>query len=92
MAGIDRKSSIESEPRTLNIDQLQFARDAAMNVMNTRSNEEALSIFTEGLAPVGSVVKQNGNTMVHSDEEEVDYSINQLQLRRGSKDVATAPF
>ncbi|XP_011032336.1 PREDICTED: uncharacterized protein LOC105131187 isoform X2 [Populus euphratica] len=47
MVRIQRKSSIESEPRTLTMDQIHFAREAALYVVNTRSIEEALSIFTE---------------------------------------------
>ncbi|KAB5548287.1 hypothetical protein DKX38_011693 [Salix brachista] len=46
-ARIDRKPSIEFEPRTLTMDQIQFAREAALYVMNTRSMEAALSVFTE---------------------------------------------
>ncbi|CAA2961492.1 ATP-dependent zinc metalloprotease FTSH 10, mitochondrial-like [Olea europaea subsp. europaea] len=45
--GIERQSSIEKEPLTLNIDQIQFAREAALYVMNNRSIEEALRIFTK---------------------------------------------
>ncbi|XVE86543.1 hypothetical protein DITRI_Ditri18aG0041600 [Diplodiscus trichospermus] len=44
---IDRKSSIESEPRTLSFDQIQCAREAAMYVLSTRSIEEAMTIFTK---------------------------------------------
>nr|GMC93162.1 uncharacterized protein LOC109146497 isoform X1 [Ipomoea batatas]GMC98773.1 uncharacterized protein LOC109146497 isoform X1 [Ipomoea batatas] len=44
---LDRKSSIENEPRTLNINQIQFAREAALSVLSTTSIEEALRIFTE---------------------------------------------
>ncbi|GAV92523.1 hypothetical protein CFOL_v3_35902, partial [Cephalotus follicularis] len=47
IARIDRESSIEIEPRTLKFDQIQYARDAALNVMRTRSIEEAMSIFTK---------------------------------------------
>ncbi|WCJ39290.1 hypothetical protein M5689_020288 [Euphorbia peplus] len=51
---IDRKSSIETEPRTLPVEQLEYAREAAIDVMNTRSLEEAVTIFTKGLEPVVS--------------------------------------
>ncbi|KAG2711581.1 hypothetical protein I3760_04G083500 [Carya illinoinensis] len=44
---IDRKSSIDSEPRTLSIDQIHYAREAALYVMKTMSIEEAMSIFTQ---------------------------------------------
>ncbi|XP_042976049.1 uncharacterized protein LOC122307309 isoform X2 [Carya illinoinensis] len=44
---IDRKSSIDSEPRTLSIDQIHYAREAALYVMKTMSIEEAMSNFTQ---------------------------------------------
>ncbi|KAJ6419274.1 hypothetical protein OIU84_029395 [Salix udensis] len=73
-ARIDRKPSIEFEPRTLTMDQIQFAREAALYVMNTRSMEAALSVFTEGLEPVvGTVARRNGsavNWMEMMSEEE----------------------
>ncbi|XP_022971739.1 uncharacterized protein LOC111470407 [Cucurbita maxima] len=47
MGRMDRKSSIETEPRTLKMNQIQFARLTALYVMNTTSMEEAIKIFTE---------------------------------------------
>ncbi|KAG1331207.1 hypothetical protein COCNU_02G011750 [Cocos nucifera] len=49
---IERKSSIENEPLTLTLDQLQYAREEALWVLGTKTMEEALNIFTEGLKPV----------------------------------------
>ncbi|KAJ6366328.1 hypothetical protein OIU77_002832 [Salix suchowensis] len=72
-ARIDRKPSIEFEPRTLTMDQIQFAREAALYVMNTRTMEAALSVFTEGLEPVVGVARGNGsavNWMEMMSEEE----------------------
>ncbi|XVE74601.1 hypothetical protein DITRI_Ditri12bG0030400 [Diplodiscus trichospermus] len=85
---IDRKSSIESEPRTLRIDQIQYAREAALYVVSTRSIEEAMSIFTKGLEPVVSVARDNMGTMM--DRKEMEY-LEELQLQ-GMRDVASAPF
>ncbi|XWS29890.1 hypothetical protein CRYUN_Cryun24cG0069200 [Craigia yunnanensis] len=85
---IDRKSSIESEPRTLNIDQIQCAREAAMYVVSTRSIEEAMSIFTEGLEPVVSVGGDNMGTMMDLKEMK---NLEELQLQ-GIRDVASVPF
>ncbi|CAI9108888.1 OLC1v1008590C1 [Oldenlandia corymbosa var. corymbosa] len=48
MPNLERKSSIENEPRTLNLSQIQIAREAALYVVSTRSMEEALRIFTAG--------------------------------------------
>ncbi|KAK1266851.1 hypothetical protein QJS04_geneDACA009015 [Acorus gramineus] len=44
---IERKSSLESEPRTLSLDQIQCARDAALFVVKNKSFEDAIRIFTE---------------------------------------------
>ncbi|TYH75685.1 hypothetical protein ES332_D04G037300v1 [Gossypium tomentosum] len=59
---IHRTSSIENEPRTLSIDQIQYAREAAMYVVNTRSIEEAMNIFTQGLEPVVEVARDERET------------------------------
>ncbi|XP_058089750.1 uncharacterized protein LOC131236530 [Magnolia sinica] len=89
---IERKSSIESEPRTLHFGQIQCAREAALYVLNTKSIEEALRIFTEGLQPVVSA-KEN-NAMDSGDEW--DYVASHLTIppvyTPGSRDVVTAPF
>ncbi|KAI5672438.1 hypothetical protein M9H77_12802 [Catharanthus roseus] len=89
LVSIDRKSSIEKEPRTLNIDQIQIAREAALYVVSTRSMEEALRVFTEGLEPVMSCAAQNGGTMMDCDEQELLLSPSQL---RNLRDIASAPF
>uniref|UniRef100_A0A0D9XXJ9 Uncharacterized protein n=1 Tax=Leersia perrieri TaxID=77586 RepID=A0A0D9XXJ9_9ORYZ len=47
-----RLPSIELEPKTLTLDQLKFAREAALYVLSTKPAEEAIRIFTEGLKPV----------------------------------------
>ncbi|KAJ6929111.1 hypothetical protein NC652_013086 [Populus alba x Populus x berolinensis] len=90
MVRIQRKSSMESEPRTLTMDQIQFAREAALYVVNTRSIEEALSIFTEGLEPVRG---RNGDRMMDmSREMQCVEELEQLQLTEIIRDIASAPF
>ncbi|PON36077.1 hypothetical protein PanWU01x14_331070 [Parasponia andersonii] len=89
---IDRKSSIESEPRTLRMDQIHFAREAALYVMKTRTVEEAMSIFTEGLETVVSVVGLKKGTLGMDLSEEFEFAEHfqvHLELPR---DVVTAPF
>ncbi|XP_022773792.1 uncharacterized protein LOC111316048 [Durio zibethinus] len=86
--GIDRKSSIESEPRTLTIDQIQCAREAAMYVVSTRSIEEAMSIFTEGLKPVVSVAARD-NMM---DLKQIECLQDLQEQLQGIRDVVSAPF
>ncbi|KAK0605616.1 hypothetical protein LWI29_028909 [Acer saccharum] len=60
--GIDRKPSIETEPRTLSIDQIHYAREAALYVMRTSSIEQAMTIFTQGLQAVDCGVTRQ---MIH---------------------------
>ncbi|XP_019149696.1 PREDICTED: uncharacterized protein LOC109146497 isoform X1 [Ipomoea nil] len=94
---LDRKSSIENEPRTLNIHQLQFAREAALSVLNTTSIEEALRIFTQGLEPVVNCVHDDNNEGMmmmeyEEDEEEEEGSYNLLRIPSALRDIASAPF
>ncbi|KAK9991301.1 hypothetical protein SO802_026286 [Lithocarpus litseifolius] len=93
MVRIDRKSSIESEPRTLGFDQIQYAREAALYVLNTRTIEEAMTIFMKGLEPVvSSTARHNENTMIDTEEEELESTEDQLRLPAGPRDIASAPF
>ncbi|CAL9120040.1 unnamed protein product [Musa textilis] len=52
---LERKSSIEAEPRTLTVAELQLAREAAMFILNNDLMGEASKIFTEGLKPMPSI-------------------------------------
>lgn len=45
--GCERKSSIETEPRTLYEVELQEAREEAIDILNNNEPEEALSIFSQ---------------------------------------------
>ncbi|KAL3004291.1 hypothetical protein AAZX31_08G155500 [Glycine max] len=47
MLPLERTSSIEREPMTLNINQIQSARELAIYILNTKTIEEASRIFTE---------------------------------------------
>ncbi|KAL6273919.1 hypothetical protein ACE6H2_024611 [Prunus campanulata] len=87
---IDRKTSIETEPRTLGFDQIQFAREAARYVLKTKNIEEAMRIFTEGLVPVVSSINQNGDEMM--DSEELEYSEDNYIRPQGPRDCVSAPF
>ncbi|CAL9027062.1 unnamed protein product [Prunus brigantina] len=89
-ARIDRKTSIETEPRTLGFDQIQFAREAARYVLKTKNIEEAMRIFTEGLVPVVSSINQNGDEMI--DSEELEYSEDNYIRSQGPRDCVSAPF
>ncbi|PQP98448.1 uncharacterized protein Pyn_19951 [Prunus yedoensis var. nudiflora] len=87
---IDRKTSIETEPRTLGFDQIQFAREAARYVLKTKNIEEAMRIFTEGLVPVVSSTDQNGDEMM--DSEELECSEDNYIRSQGPRDCVSAPF
>ncbi|XP_058186912.1 uncharacterized protein LOC131303868 [Rhododendron vialii] len=88
---MDRKSSIETEPRTLNVHQIQFARDAAKYVVNTSTIEEALRIFTQGLEPVETVAKHNNGNPTMDVGEAFDCSVSEVGIP-GPRDIASAPF
>ncbi|KAJ4952328.1 hypothetical protein NE237_029160 [Protea cynaroides] len=91
---IQRESSIESEPRTLHMNEIKFAREAALSVLQTKSIEEALTIFTKGLEPVVSAVKDKKNFVLDV-MEDYDNFATQLRLPAavpGMKNVASAPF
>ncbi|GAY34669.1 hypothetical protein WN944_023253 [Citrus x changshan-huyou] len=101
---IDRKSSIEAEPRTLGIDQIQYAREAALYVLRTRSVEEAMNVFMEarGIVALEYVKVASGSERVENVSKESDRTIDcQEELQRledglrpppALRDVATAPF
>ncbi|KAL7224209.1 hypothetical protein ACSBR1_025636 [Camellia fascicularis] len=101
MATIERKSSIENEPRTLSMNQIQFARDAALYVLNTRSIEEAMRIFTKDLQPVVTVAEQNEKATIdfneHSEGTTMDFNeefncfANELQIPL-PREIASSPF
>ncbi|XP_069147200.1 uncharacterized protein [Solanum lycopersicum] len=91
MVPLNRTSSIENEPRTLNLNQIQFARDTALYVINTRGLEEAMRIFTEGLEPVSQCVHDKEEVIMEYAEELENLS-NPLRINPETRDIATAPF
>ncbi|KAK9735678.1 hypothetical protein RND81_04G219300 [Saponaria officinalis] len=99
---LDRKSSIETEPRTLNFRQIDIAREAALYVIHTRSPEEAYQIFTKGMESIDTVraktISMATKMSEYSDGEDEDDDDYYLPLDRAMKqgttykDVVTAPF
>ncbi|KAM0975481.1 hypothetical protein ACFX13_018793 [Malus domestica] len=89
---IDRKPSIETEPRTLGMEQIEFAREAAKYVVNTKNMEEAMRIFTEGLEPVVSSIQQSGDEVMMASVEEPEYSEPYYRRPRGPREIVSAPF
>ncbi|KAL7102059.1 hypothetical protein ACP275_08G096000 [Erythranthe tilingii] len=93
---IERESSIENEPRTLNIHQIHLARELARHVMNTKTIQEASAIFTEVSEPV---VKRAAKSQFESvrapinDEEDDEYNESCIfdDIIR-IRDIVSAPF
>ncbi|KAE9602774.1 hypothetical protein Lal_00049710 [Lupinus albus] len=101
LSNIERSSSIEREPRTLKIHQLQSARDFAIYILSTRNFEEASRIFTEGLQPVVSAdfMKRSNMRMNVDSGEEFELMLNMKKhniVREAPevefRDIASAPF
>ncbi|CAL0325191.1 unnamed protein product [Lupinus luteus] len=97
LSNIERSSSIEREPKTLNFNQLQSARNFAIYILNTRTFEEASRIFTEGLQPVVSAACRTGsNTRKDMDSGEELELLNMKDTAQETleqfRDVASAPF
>ncbi|URE42133.1 Phosphatidylserine decarboxylase [Musa troglodytarum] len=68
---MERTSSIELEPRTLTYAELQHARvEAAMLILSSKSSEEAIKIFTEGVKPVACIRDKTYVNLVDNDDEE----------------------
>ncbi|CAM0911633.1 unnamed protein product [Alopecurus aequalis] len=89
-----------AEPKTLTLEQLNYAR-AALYVLRTRTAEEAIRIFTDGLKPVRGVRESSTTTDSSSDDDvELDWSEDYSAPRGGrhgrrrpvKRDIATAPF
>ncbi|KAL8045138.1 hypothetical protein ABFX02_08G093200 [Erythranthe guttata] len=94
---IDRESSIENEPRTLNIHQIHLARELARHVMNTKTIQEASAIFTEVSEPVEvrraakSRFESVGAAINAEEDDEYNESCifdNIIRIR----DIVSAPF
>ncbi|KAF8702523.1 hypothetical protein HU200_032904 [Digitaria exilis] len=76
-----RLPSMECEPKTLTLDQIKLAKEAALYVMNTKTEEEAIRIFTEGLKPVKMKTVRMSSSFDSSSDDEVELG--------GSSDGAT---
>ncbi|CAM0875970.1 unnamed protein product [Alopecurus aequalis] len=104
VAAAGRMPSMEAEPKTLTLQQLKYAREAALYVVSTRTTEEAIRIFTEGLKPMKSMRKTGSSTTDSSDDDvELDSSEDSTPRVGGGagsrrlghsikRDIATAPF
>ncbi|XP_010025589.2 uncharacterized protein LOC104415890 isoform X1 [Eucalyptus grandis] len=93
MARMEGRASIDGEPKTLSFHQIKLAREAALDVVNTCTVEEALRIFTEtccmiqGLEPIICC----GNGLDREEEPNEDEN-DELRLPQSLRDVISAPF
>ncbi|KAL6641769.1 hypothetical protein ACP70R_019950 [Stipagrostis hirtigluma subsp. patula] len=97
-----RMPSIELEPKTLTLDQIKYAREMALYVVSTKTEEEAIRIFTEGLKPVKMSVRKSSSVESSDDDVDLDGSDgcdagskggrDHRGRRSVERDVATAPF
>ncbi|CAJ1937817.1 unnamed protein product [Sphenostylis stenocarpa] len=99
MLPLARTSSIEREPRTLNIHQIQSARELAVYILNTKTIEEASRIFMEGMQPVvsGACCLGSSTTMDMELDEELELmnskdATTQVDPAAAFRDIASAPF
>ncbi|GAB2218619.1 hypothetical protein Droror1_Dr00001845 [Drosera rotundifolia] len=88
--GLKKQSSIEAEPQTLSSQQIEFAREIALYVISTKSFEEAMEIFTQGLEPVVAKHGMDDELVSIPDDEEQDYHFTDPLQR--FRDIVTAPF
>ncbi|CAL9098999.1 unnamed protein product [Musa textilis] len=75
---MERTSSIELEPRTLTYAELQHAREAAMLILSSKSLEEAIKIFTEGVKPVACIRDKTYVNLVDNDDEEEEEDADEM--------------
>ncbi|AQK39814.1 uncharacterized protein LOC100194130 [Zea mays] len=70
-----RMSSIEWEPKTLTLAQIKFAREAALYVVSTKTEQEAIRIFTEGLKPVRIMAVSKSTSSIDSSSSDDDVEL-----------------
>ncbi|KAL1215865.1 hypothetical protein V5N11_024393 [Cardamine amara subsp. amara] len=99
MEMLERRPSIETEPMTLHLDQIENAREEAMYVMKTKTMEEAIDIFTkethEGLRAGeerGRCINLKDNDDDDDDDDDYEEETMMFLSPLGWVDIATAPF
>ncbi|EEF36257.1 conserved hypothetical protein [Ricinus communis] len=79
-SALERQRSIEAEPKTLFANDMNSAREAALEVIAKHSKEEALNIFLEGLRPVVAV---KTDWEAASDDDDYDEYKANLTIKMG---------
>ncbi|CAH8274475.1 unnamed protein product [Arabidopsis lyrata] len=90
---LERRSSIETEPMTLHLDQLENAREEAIYVMKTKTMEEAMDIFTKETHESLRASEERGGRCINlKDEDDDDEDERMMFMSPHGWDIATAPF
>ncbi|XP_056859577.1 uncharacterized protein LOC130508235 [Raphanus sativus] len=90
---LERKSSIETEPMTLHLDQIENAREEALFVMKTKTFEEAMDIFTKETQEVlRADEEKRGRCLDLQDYEYDDEDERLIFLDPLGWDIVSAPF
>ncbi|XP_018483758.1 uncharacterized protein LOC108854645 [Raphanus sativus] len=91
MEMLQRMSSIETEPRTLHLDQIENAREEALCVIKTKTFQEALYIFTkETQEGIRAGEEKRGRCLDLKDYDDEDERL--IFLDPHGWDIASAPF
>ncbi|AEE86230.1 hypothetical protein ISN44_As04g035010 [Arabidopsis suecica] len=92
---LERRSSIETEPMTLHLDQLENAREEALYVMKTKTMEEAMDIFTKETHEGLRASEERGGRCINlkDEEDDDDYEDERMMfMSPHAWDIHTAPF
>ncbi|KAF8098356.1 hypothetical protein N665_0268s0025 [Sinapis alba] len=93
MEMLQRKSSIETEPRTLHLDQIENAREEALCVIKTKTFQEALDIFTkERQESLSAGEEKRGRRCLDLKDYDDDEDERLIFLDPRGWDIASAPF
>ncbi|EOA17713.1 hypothetical protein CARUB_v10006092mg [Capsella rubella] len=94
MEMLERRPSIETEPMTLHLDQLENAREEAIYVMKTKTLEEAMDIFTKETREGLRASEERGRCMnlKNDDDDDDDEDERMMFMSPHGWDIATAPF
>ncbi|XP_010437760.1 PREDICTED: uncharacterized protein LOC104721471 [Camelina sativa] len=88
---LERRPSIETEPMTLHLDQIENAREEAMFVMKTKTMEEAMDIFTKETHE-GLRASEERGRCINLEDDDDDEDERMTFMSPHGWDIATAPF
>ncbi|CAN6984994.1 unnamed protein product [Brassica rapa subsp. trilocularis] len=92
MEMLERKSSIETEPMTLHLDQIEHAREEALFVMKTKTFQEAMDIFTKESQEGSRADEEKRGRCLDLKDYEYDEDERLIFLDPIGWDIVSAPF